>query len=252
MSATVPVGELITSALRVTRRDGLFGLARRARVHWADVRQCRRYLRSLARNQPADPVQIVERAFSSPAIRPFQVRSEILALANRVAVLRPRTLLEIGTAEGGTLFILGRCAAPDAILISLDLPAGSFGGGYPVWRGGFYQRLTLPRQTLHLLRGDSHQQSSFDRVRNLLCGAPLDFLFIDGDHSYPGVKRDFELYSPLVRQGGLIAFHDIARHPADVGCQVDRFWSEIRNHFRYEELIEDPGQGGKGIGILWP
>jgi predicted O-methyltransferase YrrM len=198
-----------------------------------------------------DAAKVIERAFASPAIRPFQVRSEISALADRVSALRPRTLLEIGTAEGGTLFILGRCAAADATLISLDLPAGSFGGGYPAWRGRFYKRLTLPGQTLHLLRGDSHQPISLDKVRSLLRGAPLDFLFIDGDHSYSGVRRDFELYSPLVRPGGLIAFHDIARHPADVGCEVDRFWAEIRSRFRYEELIENPDQGGKGIGLLW-
>jgi hypothetical protein len=33
-------------------------------------------------------------------------------------------------------------------------------------------------------------------------------LFIDGDHRYEGVRRDFEMYSPLVGAGGLIAFHD--------------------------------------------
>jgi predicted O-methyltransferase YrrM len=252
MSGTVPVGELITSVLRVTRRDGFVGLARRARVYWADARQCRRFERSLVRNQPAGPGQIVERAFSNPAIRPFQIKSEILALAKRISLLQPRRLLEIGTAEGGTLFILGRCAAADATLISLDLPAGPYGGGYPIWRGAVYKRLALPRQTLHLLRGDSHQEVSLERVRSLLCGARLDFLFIDGDHSYSGVKRDFELYSPLVRPGGLIAFHDITRYPPDFGCEVDRFWAEIRNHFRYEELIENPDQVGKGIGLLWP
>jgi predicted O-methyltransferase YrrM len=41
----------------------------------------------------------------------------------------------------------------------------------------------------------------------------LDFLFIDGDHTYKGVKEDFEMYSPLVRKGGVIAFHDITKHP---------------------------------------
>ena len=42
-----------------------------------------------------------------------------------------------------------------------------------------------------------------------LGGAELDFLFIDGDHSYAGVKQDFEKYSGYVKRGGLIAFHDI-------------------------------------------
>jgi predicted O-methyltransferase YrrM len=42
----------------------------------------------------------------------------------------------------------------------------------------------------------------------------LDFLFIDGDHTYEGVKQDFEMYTPLVRKGGLVAMHDIVPPPA--------------------------------------
>jgi hypothetical protein len=36
----------------------------------------------------------------------------------------------------------------------------------------------------------------------------IDFLFIDADHSYEGVKLDFELYSKLVKKTGIIALHD--------------------------------------------
>lgn len=36
----------------------------------------------------------------------------------------------------------------------------------------------------------------------------IDFLFIDGDHSYEGVKTDFELYSKLLSNRGIIAIHD--------------------------------------------
>ena len=38
--------------------------------------------------------------------------------------------------------------------------------------------------------------------------AELTFIFIDGDHSYEGVKRDFDLWSLLLRSGGWVAFHD--------------------------------------------
>ena len=37
---------------------------------------------------------------------------------------------------------------------------------------------------------------------------PIDFMFIDGDHSYEGIKTDWILWSPLVRCGGIIALHD--------------------------------------------
>jgi len=36
----------------------------------------------------------------------------------------------------------------------------------------------------------------------------IDFLFIDGGHSYYDVKYDYELYNSKVRAGGIIAFHD--------------------------------------------
>jgi len=127
VSGGISVREAIKSVVRVIRRDGFLGLAKRTRVHLADARECRHFLRSIRRNQPAGPEQIVETAFSSQAVRRFQIKSEILGLAQRVSALRPRTLLEIGTAEGGTLFVLSQCAAPDATFISLDLP----GGGYP-------------------------------------------------------------------------------------------------------------------------
>jgi predicted O-methyltransferase YrrM len=37
---------------------------------------------------------------------------------------------------------------------------------------------------------------------------PIDLLFIDGDHSYDGVRRDWELFSPHVKECGLVVFHD--------------------------------------------
>ena len=84
----------------------------------------------------------------------------------------------------------------------------------------------------------------------LLAGKKVDLLFIDGDHSYEGVKKDFEMYSPLVADGGVIAFHDIAVHTKFAHCEVDRFWNEIKPVFRHREIIDDPKQGWAGIGIL--
>lgn len=36
----------------------------------------------------------------------------------------------------------------------------------------------------------------------------IAILWIDGDHRYEGVKKDYELYAPFVSEGGIIAFHD--------------------------------------------
>ncbi len=39
-------------------------------------------------------------------------------------------------------------------------------------------------------------------------GRPIDFLFIDGDHNYEGVLKDWMLYSPLLSKRSYVAFHD--------------------------------------------
>jgi hypothetical protein len=76
-------------------------------------------------------------------------------------------------------------------------------------------------------------------------------MLIDGDHTYAGVKQDFEMYSPFVREGGIVAFHDLVKHPVETGCEVESFWKEVRLSHRYEEFIEDPQQGWGGIGVLY-
>lgn len=184
----------------------------------------------------------------SGLIAPGQVRSEITSLANLVKELKPKTVLEIGTAEGGTLFLFSRLAIPDAKIISIDLPGGEFGGGYPEWKINLYKSFSLPQQRLYLLRENSHSISTCEHVKEIIEATPIDFLFIDGDHSYEGVKKDFEMYSPLVKDGGIIAFHDIAIHPPEKNCNVHKFWEEIKREDS-EEFIENPNQKWAGIGI---
>lgn len=187
------------------------------------------------------------------AIAPMQARSEIRALLELVAAEPPRVVLEIGTARGGTLFLWSRVAAAEAVLVSVDLPDGEFGGGYPQWRVPLYRAFARGSQRVELLRADSHAETTRDRVQELLAGRPVDFLFIDGDHTYDGVARDFELYTPLVRPGGLVALHDIVpQGDSDeflVG-DVPRFWSELRERHEVHELVEDWQQGRFGIGAI--
>lgn len=59
---------------------------------------------------------------------------------------------------------------------------------------------------------------SHEAIQN--CPKSISALFVDGDHSYSGVKRDIELYAPKVVPGGFIAFHDYTVYP-DVKRAVD-------------------------------
>jgi predicted O-methyltransferase YrrM len=183
-------------------------------------------------------------------IMPSQVREELVELLGVVAKLKPQTVLEIGTARGGTFYLFTRVSDPEATLISVDLPKGFFGGGYPESKLSYYNSFGLRDQKVWLVRNDSH--SSFARwiVRNALGGNDLDFLFIDGDHTYNGVKQDFQMYSPLVRRGGLIALHDVCPHCAN-GDEVYRFWNELKKDRDTQEIIRDRNQGWAGIGIVY-
>jgi cephalosporin hydroxylase len=180
-----------------------------------------------------------------------QVRSEIMTLGNIVQEHAPRHSLEIGTNYGGTLLLLCNLSPADATIISVDLPSGKFGGGYPRRKIPLFRKFTKPGQELHLIRADSHRHETKERVLHILDGEKLDYLFLDGDHTYEGVRQDFAMYAPLVRSGGLIALHDVAIHDPSLECQVDRFWSEVRDRYRHQEIVENPDQGWAGIGVLF-
>lgn len=180
---------------------------------------------------------------------PSQVREEITGFLKLLADHPPKTVLEIGTDKGGTFFLLARSARPDALIVSLDLPAGQ-GYAYPTWREPLYRSFAREQQRIELVRDDSHSPRTVEKIRRVLDGRPLDVLFIDGDHSYEGVKQDFEMYSPLVAKGGLVAFHDIVDGVAVHVGGVPKYWSEIKSSHPHLEFVKSWKQGGWGIGAL--
>jgi predicted O-methyltransferase YrrM len=177
--------------------------------------------------------------------RPVQVWSEITPLLRAVAELKPGAVMEIGRGGGGTLFLFAAVSDPRATLLSVDLEAPRG------WKVPIYQSFAQPGQRIELLDADSHDPNTRSRVLDLLQGRGLDFLFIDGDHSYAGVKKDFEMYAPLVNSGGMVAFHDIVHHPTYPKCEVEKFWNEVKQGHRHAELVEDWAQGWFGIGVLY-
>ena len=241
----------VTRALDVFREEGLASvLSKSFQVPGTIVRstRCRRELGGLKRDSSIE--QLVDFACSCKEIAPIQIRSELVRMLDVMQKARSRTVVEIGTARGGTLMLFCCVAMSDATIVTIDLPCGRFGGGYSAFRVPLYQDFAWKSQKIHLLRGDSHSNVTFEKSVSVLSGRPVDFLFIDGDHTYEGVRRDFELYSPLVGKRGIIAFHDIAKLAPNENYGVYRLWEELKHSYKWQEIIADPNQLGFGIGLL--
>ena len=141
-----------------------------------------------------------------------------------------KEVLEIGTYRGGTAYLFYKLLGANVTTIDISTP--------------MITRLVLSIVScgkIRAIRGDSHSYDVFEKVS----GKRYDMLFIDGDHSYEGVKKDFEMYLPLVRQNGLIVFHDIYSEPG-----VAKFWSEARQKYLHYEIVNFSSKRILGIGVI--
>lgn len=144
------------------------------------------------------------------------------------------TVLEIGSAEGGTAWFWHLCGAKR--ICCLDRRPDTTLTGYPPGVEPFFYM-------------DSHS----DNTRAVIFAevGAVDILFIDGDHSYDGVRQDYFGYRDLVRPGGLVIFHDILHHPGLPDVAVDRLWQELKSDDENvtQEFVCGPLTWG-GIGVL--
>jgi predicted O-methyltransferase YrrM len=195
------------------------------------------------------PAELVDLSMQSPAIAPQQIYTEFLELAEIVKAQNCKYVLEIGTYRGGTLFVFSRLSAPDATIVSVEYHFSFLGKIYRLGQKPFFRKLIRRGQSLFLLRMNSHSPETLTAIKETLQGNPVDLLFIDGDHSYAGVRQDFEMYSPLVRSGGVTAFHDIAKTSSSI--QVPRLWNEIKQNYKHKEIVHRTDNEAMGIGVLW-
>ena len=170
---------------------------------------------------------------AAEAARGFMPSDEGLALnaaaldaAERVPGL---PMLEIGSYCGKSGVYLGAAtAAAGTVLFALDHHRGSE-ENQPGWEWhepdlvdpavGRIDTLPTFRRTIHdaglesavvALVGDSPTVGRFWAI-------PLALLFIDGGHGHDPAHRDYELWTPHVAPGGLLAIHDVFPDPADGG-----------------------------------
>ena len=153
----------------------------------------------------------------------------------RVLAARSVKHREVHVLEIGTLFGLGALFVGDATrpfvervaLTVLDPFDGYYGGaadpptGLAVTRSvveSNFARLAWPRDDLRVLEG----YSTDDLILAKASEARYDVLILDGDHSYDGIRSDFERYASLVSTDGVLVVDDYGTADwPDVGRYTD-------------------------------
>ncbi len=108
--------------------------------------------------------------------------------------------------------------------------------------------------------GDIHEPEILEKLTEKLRERSINILFIDADHSYKTVKRDYEIYSPLCSD--IVVFHDIEtnRHEVNENNEVWKFWDELRKkayegreeygNFLFISIYQYTPTGQLGIGMI--
>jgi predicted O-methyltransferase YrrM len=112
-----------------------------------------------------------------------------------------RTVVELGVAEGGSAAELRSVMSPEGHLYLVD--------PYEPGRLRMSMALMVARRTVGDVRGARAswlRSRSDEAVRSW--AEPIDFLFIDADHSYERASADWHLWTPFVSPRGHVAMHD--------------------------------------------
>lgn len=145
--------------------------------------------------------------------------------------------LEIGSYQGISAAVIAKALGPQGRLYCIDpwpdTPRGSANPGYRMFerhlrRLGLWERIVV-------LRGYSSEIA--DRIPG-----DLDFIFVDGDHSWTGLAGDWKIVKDKLRAGGTVCLHDTIIPPSEPWRTLEsvRFFEEVVAHdteFRVTERV---------------
>lgn len=184
----------------------------------------------------------------------FMPRDEGLALhraALSLAVAGP--LLEIGSWCGKSAVYLGTAARERrTVLYTVDHHRGSEENqpGEQYHEPAFYDAEARSLDTLPCLRRTLRVTKLEDCVIPVVGASklvaanwstPLAMLFIDGGHSLPAVRDDYDGWTPHLAPRGLLAIHDVFPDPADGGRPPFLVYEQALASGLFEEAAEPTG-----------
>jgi len=123
-------------------------------------------------------------------------------------VKNKKRIVEIGVFHGVNTKTFRQEMADDGIILAVD----PFGRSLFGIRGYGWARMIAHREISKMRNGKVIwvEETGEDAVKlNIVKGLlPVDFIFIDGDHSWDGIKGDWESWHPEVELNGIVALHD--------------------------------------------
>ena len=130
------------------------------------------------------------------------------------------------------LFLRGQSIANDCLVEDIEALANQN-----------VQKFNIHNYDAKILKGSSYSQKMHSKVKEEFPNG-IDLLFIDGDHSYKGVSKDFDLYFPLVNKGGFIVFDDylpltINNKKRECPVAIDELVSRYKSSINIIGLIDD-------------
>ena len=163
-------------------------------------------------NLPKDVKEVVERALQlSRGVSGFLGDHEARFLGMLAACAPAQgTIVEIGSYKGKSTVLLASVAAHYGLgpVVAIDphtSPSTTDPGLAP--GGSSFEEFA---GALHSAKLEEHVEVHREFSREAAKGwnRPIRLLWIDGDHTYGGAKEDFELFSPYLANGAIVALHD--------------------------------------------